>query len=668
MQIEKIQRPWPFAVLIGWLLMGPLWAADKITLNLQDADIEAVIATVSEMTGKNFIVDPRVKGKITVISSQPLGAEALYQTFLAVLDVHGFAAMPAEGVIKIQPVINARQSAGFQAGEGGGNEYVTRVIHVQHVNPMELVPILRPLLPQEGHLAAVGQAKALVVSGSAANIQRLERIIERVDRADDEEVDVIRLSHASGAEIVKLARALGGEAAGLNLVADERTNTVLLSGPRTQRLRYRALVTHLDTPLESAGSVEVVYLNYADAKEMVRILTGISGGIKGEAAKPEASGGAENVFIMADESANALIINAPPNVMRSLKSVAKQLDFRRAQIHVEAVIAEVTTETASEFGIQWGFRDSDQEAAAGFVNFGGAGSGIVDIAAAVEGGGIPVVDGLLLGIGDLGNSVLNIGAVIRALAADANNNILSTPSLMTLDNQEASIEVGKEVPFLTGSYTSTGDSGNPSNPFQTYERKNVGLMLKVRPQINEGDAVKLEIVQEVSSISNTTLGARDLVTNKRTLSTSVMVDDGQTIVLGGLIDEALKENEERVPLLGDLPLFGGLFRYDATEKVKTNLMIFLRPTIVRDAEQAGSLTGGKYRYMRARQLDAPPAAGRILPQGAPPVLPELQPAAAAAAAAPAPVAGRAPPAPAPAVPEAPPVQRESVIPAILDIE
>lgn len=650
------------ALLLGWLFAVAALAADKITLNLEDADIEAVITTVSEMTGKNFIVDPRVKGKITVISSEPMDAEALYQTFLAVLDVHGFAAVPGEGVTKILPAINARQSAGFVeegGAQGVGNEYVTRVIRVEHVNPLELVPILRPLLPQEGHLAAVAQAKALVISGSAANIQRLERIIRRVDRSDDQEVDVIRLSHAAAGEIVKLVRTIGGgKEEAVSIVADERTNTILISGPRAQRLRYRAIVTHLDTPLESSGNVEVVYLNYADAKEMVRILTGVSRGIEDETGKA-AAGGADNVFIEADASSNALVINAPPNVMRSLISVAKKLDFRRAQIHVEAVIAEVTTETASEFGIQWGAADGDQEVAAGFVNFGGSGSGIVDIAAAVDSGALPAVDGLLFGIGDLSSSLINIGAVVRALAADANNNILSTPSLMTLDNQEAVIEVGKEVPFLTGSYTSTGDTNNPSNPFQTYERKNVGLTLKVKPQINEGDAVKLDIVQEVSSISNTTLGARDLVTNKRTLTTSVMVDDGQTIVLGGLMDESLKESEQRVPLLGDLPVLGGLFRYDSTEKVKTNLMVFLKPTIVRNADQASSLAGGKYRYMRAQQLKPPAPSGRILPRDTAPVLPALAPEEARAESA-------AAPAERPSAPE--PEARQSVIPAILDIE
>lgn len=590
--------------------VAPSETESGVTLNLKDADIEAVIATVSEMTGRNFIVDPRVKGKITVISAGPMDADTLYQTFLAVLDVHGFAAVEDEGVTRILPAINARQSAGL-VGDGGdsaaGNEYVTQVIRVNSVNPLELVPILRPLLPQEGHLAAVEKSRSLIASGTRSNIRRLQEIIARIDRSDDDQLELIRLTHASATEVVRLLQSLVGsrpnEADPISLAADERTNSILLSGRGSQRLRLRTVIAHLDTPLEQGGSVEVIYLNYADAREMVRILTGVSRGLQPsqDAAKPAGRTG-EEVYIEADESSNSLIINAPPEMLRSLRGVVQKLDFRRAQIHVEAVIAEVTSETARELGVQWLFRDADVESAAGAINFSGSGSGIIDIAAAVEGGALPVVNGLTLGLGDLSGSVLNIAAVIRALAADAQNNILSTPSLMTMDNQEAEIGVGKEVPFLTGSYTSTGSGSSPTNPFQTYERKNVGLSLKVRPQINEGDAVRLEITQEVSSLANSTQGAADLVTNKRTLRTTVMVNDGQTIVLGGLIDEALRDSEQKVPLLGDIPVLGQLFRYDRAEKVKTNLMIFLRPTILRDAAQAARMAGGKYQYMRAQQL------------------------------------------------------------------
>jgi len=475
-------------------------------------------------------------------------------------------------------------------------------------------------------MAAVGRSNSLIISGAAANISRLNQIIKRIDRSDDEDVEVIRLSHASSAEIVRIMKALDasekGDPAKLNIVADERTNSVLLGGAKLPRLRYRTIIAHLDTPLESSGNVEVIYLNYAKAKDLAPILIGVSQGIEDEAgnAKGQAKGGA-NVYIEADENSNALVINAPPDILVSLKSVVRKLDFRPAQIHVEAIIAEVTTETANELGIQWGVRNTG--AVAGVVNFSGSGSGIVDIANAINEGVAPAIDGITVGIGSLGGTI-DIVAVIRALSADAGNNILSTPSLMTMDNQEAEIVVGKEVPFLTGSYTSTGSGSNPTDPFQTYERKNVGLSLKVQPQINEGNAVRLNISEEVSSIASTTTGAADLVTNKRALTTAVLVDDGEMIVLGGLIDEAMRDSEERVPVLGDMPVFGQLFRYNKTEKVKTNLMIFLRPTIVRNAIEAANIADGKYSYIRSQQLHSGEVVRRVFEKDVPPVLPDMQ--------------------------------------------
>jgi len=622
------RRIWPLSGLAGLLLLSSsVVHAQGMTLNLKDADIEAVIATVSEATGKNFIVDPRVKGKVTIISSGKLDADSLYQIFLAVLGVHGFAAVPAEGAIKIIPAINARESAGLVVSAddpGSGDEYVTRVIAVENVPAADLVPILRPLLPQDGHLAAVIKSNVLIASGLAANINRLVEIMHRIDRRTDDDVEVLRLKQASATEVVRILKSLdqGGKGESpASLVADERTNSVLLSGSKSDRLKYRALVTHLDTPLESTGNVEVIFLNYANAKDLVQILNGVSQGIKEENTEGKSPQKKGNVFIEADESSNALVINAPADLMQSLKAVVRKLDYRRAQVHVEAVIAEVSTETANEFGIQWGATDSGNNSVGAIVNFGGSGSGITNIYSQIQSGTVPTVDGMTMALGDMTGSV-NIAAVIRALAADAHNNILATPSLMTMDNQEAEISVGKEVPFVTGSYTSTGSDSNPTNPFQTYERKNVGLNLKVKPQVNEGDSIKLNIAQEVSSIASTTSGAADIVTNKRTLTTSVMVGDGQTIVLGGLIDELMQESEQSVPLLGDLPVLGAAFRYDNAKKTKTNLMIFIRPTIIRDSSQLASVAGSKYQYIRAQQLTPSKLADRIALPGAVPTLPQ----------------------------------------------
>ena len=620
---------WLFLLL--WLPASVLHAED-MTLNLKDADINAVITTISEMTGKNFIVDPRVKGKITIVSSQPMDADSIYQTFLAVLDVHGFAAVPGgDGVIKIVPAVAAKENPVYTASSaspGRGDEYITRVIHVQNLSVAQLVPILRPLLPKDAFLASYPSANVLIASGLASNVSRLAQIISRIDRTGDAEVEVIRLAHASAVEVARIVQSLepGGEKGGgpqLAVVADERTNSILLSGLESMRLRYRAIIAHLDTPLESEGNTEVIYLRYAHAKDLAPILTGISQGIEDTSdPKQRSRKPGDTAHIEADESSNALVITAPHDVLRSLISVVRKLDLRREQIHVEAVIAEVTSETFNEFGIQWAFSSLDNSGSAGGVNFSGSGLGIIDLGLAVKGGEVPVVDGLTLGIGDLTGNPLSIAAVLRALASDTSNNILSTPSLVTMDNEEAEIVVGKEVPFITGSYTSTGNDTNPTNPFQTYQRKDVGLTLKVKPQINEGDAVMLTIAQEVSSLSNSTSGASDLVTNKRSLTTSVLVDDGQTIVLGGLIDESLREGEERVPLLGSLPVLGALFRYNTANKVKTNLMVFLQPTILRDARQAATVAGGKYHYMRGQQLQSREQKRSLVPKEEIPVMPE----------------------------------------------
>lgn len=644
----------------GWLLLllvtGLVRAAgEPLPLNLKDADIESVIATVSAMTGKNFIIDPRVKGKVTIVSSQPMDGDTVYQVFLSLLDVHGFAAVPAEGAIKIVPASTAKQGAVPTATARSpmrGDEYITRVIGVDNVQAAQLVPILRPLLPQDGHLAAYQDGNVLIASGLAANIERLVQIIRRIDREGDEEIEVFRLTHASATEVVRILAALergdgkGAAGSSTNLVADERTNSLLINGSKSQRLRLRALATHLDTPLESSGNTEVVFLHYANAKELVPVLSGISKGIDGNGGgKGTAAAGRPGIFIDADESSNALVITAAPDMMRSLRAVIHKLDIRRAQVMVEAVIAEVGEDSVNELGIQWAAADKGANlSTGGLLNFSSSSTGLLELGTAVQSGSAVPVDGLLLGIG--GGDPLSIGALLKALAADARNNILATPNLLTMDNQEAEIVVGTEVPYLTGSYTSTGSGSTPTNPFQTFERKDVGLTLRIKPQVNEGSAVKLEVTQEVSSVNSVTSSVADLVTNKRSIQTVVMVDDGETIVLGGLIDEQLRESVQKVPLLGDIPLLGALFRYNKSQKVKTNLMVFLRPTIIRDASHNSTMVSEKYNYMRAEQLKVRDSGVALMSPGAVPVLPLMPggPAAAATTTAPA----ITPPTPAPA--------------------
>ncbi|MBL1259097.1 MAG: type II secretion system secretin GspD [Thiotrichaceae bacterium] len=629
------------ALLIAATCFSTIAAAKSITLNLKDADISAVISTVSEATGKNFIVDPRVKGKVTIISSQPMASEELYSVFLSILEVHGFSAVPSGNVIKILPDASAKQKAMPLADDefpGEGDQIVTRVIALKNVSSSQLVPILRPLVPQQGHLAAYVPANILIISDRAANIARLMNIIRRIDRPSNDEIEIIRLEHASAAEVVRIMASLeqkgkgkgAASAAGRTpiLIADERTNSILVGGGKSGRLRIRAIISHLDTPLESGGNTRVIYLRYAQAEDMVKVLTGVSKSV-GKQKKGKGAGATNNIVvnIQADEATNALVITAPPDLFRSLESVIKQLDIRRAQVLIETVIAEVSEDLSAEFGVQWIFDGTPgREGPVGLVNFGsGTGTSIATIGAAAAAGVAPqATNGVLLGLGAFNSSTFNFAAVLNTLKGDATTNILSTPTLVTLDNEEAEIVIGQTVPFVTGSFTSTGSSSSPTNPFQTIQRENVGITLKVKPQINEGDAIKLDIEQTVDSLSSSSISAVDLITNTRSIKTTVIVDDRQMIVLGGLINDEVRESVQKVPLLGDLPLLGWLFSHKTSSKVKQNLMIFLHPTIIRDAAMSARLTNSKYSYQRERQMQVREKGLLMLPKEASPVMPTMQ--------------------------------------------
>jgi len=648
--------PWRsmLAVAFCLLFLSTQVAAQAVTFNLKDADITAVIGTVSEITGRNFIVDPRVKGKVTIISSRPMEKEEIYQVFLSVLEVYGFAAVPEGKAIKIIPAANAKQSAtrvATNARPGSGDEFVTRVIELENVSAAQLVPILRPLVPQEGHLVAHPDSNLLIISDRASNIERMIKIIQRLDQPTTGDIEIVTLKHASAVEIVRILQSLeqqgatGGAAPGRIgpasekpiMIADERTNSILLGGGRSGRLRLLAIISHLDTPLETGGNTHVVYLRYAKAKELAPVLSGLGETIEKDkkggaaAAAPAAKAGAAktSLNIQADESTNALVITAPPDTFKSLQAVIRQLDVRRAQVMVEAVIAEVTSDKLAELGIQWAVDATPSgNGPAGVTNFGGADRSIVQIGGAIAQNTAPVVGtGLSLAIGRFSknSSSTNFAALLNALAQDAGTNVLATPNLMTLDNQEAEIVVAQNVPFVTGSFTTTADTS--SNPFQTIQRQDVGLKLKITPQINEGDAVKLDIEAEQSRLDPTaqsTSGAVDLVTTKRSIKTSVLVNDGGMVVLGGLIQDDMRDTEQRVPGLGDLPLIGALFRYRSSTAVKTNLMAFLRPLIVRDADQANFIAGNKYNYIRSRQLEEREREVGVLPKSASPLLPPVE--------------------------------------------
>ena len=607
-------------------------ARQEMTLNFADADIRTVIEAVAQRTGRNFIIDPRIKGKVSVISQKPMDANELYEVFLSVLKVHGFAAIPGKNVIKIVPEVNAKQDSiatlmGRSAATDESDAFVTQVLEVKHVDAAQLVPILRPLVPQRGHLAAYPASNVLIISDSAANIARIDTIIRRIDHATGGEIEVIPLQHASATDIVRVITQLeGGDAKtkrdSTKIIADERTNSILLGGATASRIQIRALIGHLDTPMDTGGQTHVVYLKNAVAKDLVSVLTGVSKSVTAAKGKTSASasGSIGSITIQADENTNALVINAPPDVFRSLRSVIQKLDIRRAQVLVEAVIAEVSTGTSSELGVQWVGDGSASDNPVGLISFNNnaaALGGLLESPPVAT----PVSGGLNLGIGKFtgGNKV---AALINALSSDTSNNILSTPNLVTLDNEDAEIVVGQNVPFLTGQYTNAGTTG-ATNPFSTIQRQDVGLTLKIKPQINEGNAVKLDVQQEVSSIAPSSAGV-DLITNKRSIKTSVMIDDDQILVLGGLIEDVLREKEERVPLLGDIPILGWLFRYNTVSKGKTNLMVFLHPTILKDAAFNAKVTHDKYTYLRDQQLAIVDRGVNLIDDDQTPLLPDIK--------------------------------------------
>jgi general secretion pathway protein D len=633
------QNRWRNGLLALCLLWVAPLVAQTITLNLKDADINALIGTVAEVTGKNFIVDPRVKGKVTVISSRAMDSDEVYHVFLSILKVHGFAAVPSGQVIKILPDVSAKQDSVptvSDARPGSGDEMVTRVIQVDNVASAQLVPILRPLVPQQGHLAAYPTTNVLIISDRAENVSRLVDIIRRIDKVSDAEIEVIRLEHASATEVVRVlnaisrgrpAQAKGAPAAAQTLVADERTNSVLLGGDRSSRLRLRAIISHLDTPLERGGNTKVIYLKYSKAADLVDTLRGV-GKIQGDKAKGKAAAPVnidKELDIQADESTNALVITAPPALMRSLEAVIRQLDIRRSQVLVDAIIAEVGERKARELGVQWAFNGIGSNVSpVGGTNFTNA---ALPLSAVLEGIVNNTVPGLARGLALGGGNVTDggqfkWGAVIQALAADSDANVLSTPSIMTLDNEEAEIIVGQNVPFVTGSFTSTGAAAGSVDPFQTIQREDVGITLRVKPQINEGNAIMMEIEQEISSISDSA-EASDIITDKRSIKTNVLVENGQVIVLGGLIEDRITETEQKVPLLGDLPILGVLFRTSTTRHEKANLMVFIRPGIVRDESSSNRYTAGKYNILRARQFELHDDRVPLIPGEQMPRLPEF---------------------------------------------
>ena len=653
-EVRVMSRSARLALLL--MLALPLAVAaqqsQQITPNYKDADLGQVIEAVSQVTGKNFIVDPRVRAQVTMLSNTPMNAGAFYEAFLAILQVHGFVAVPAGSVIKILPDATARQLPANDLPDrvsATSDEIVTQVVQVRNVSAAQLVPILRPLIPQYGHLAAYPSANMLIISDRASNVNRMVRIIDRIDRSGDGDIEIIRLEHASASEVVRVVNALsaaqGAEpAAGVRMVADERTNSVLIGGEASQRLRFRALITHLDTPLESGGDTQVRYLRYADAEKIAaKLKEQAQAGAPAAAGQPAAGGADHTVTIWAEPETNALVITAPPKTMRSLMQVVDRLDIRRAQVIIEAMLVEVSQDATRDLGVNWIVDGSGDNFLVGLFNSPIAGVSLGDIAKGIDDPASvkTAPGGLTIGGGRNQETGTNFAAILRALAGSGDTNVVSMPSVITLDNEEAQIKVAQEVPFITGQFTNAGTGGGAVNPFQTIERKEVGNILKITPQITDENTILLKIEQESSGIAAAAsqVSSNDLVTNKRTISTRVLVDDGGMIVLGGLIEDRLTESEQRVPLLGSIPLLGNLFRVRSTQKTKTNLMVFIRPRVLRTAEQAAIETNAKYNYLRNLQLNQNGGKVNLMPGATQPALPAVigpsaPPTAAAPAAAP----------------------------------
>jgi general secretion pathway protein D len=622
-------------------------------LNFQGADLQAVVKTISQITGRNFLLDPRVKGQVTIISAKPVSAAAAYQVFLAAIKAQGFTAVEGVGnLTKIVPSSEAKQNAAVTGDDNPphpSERLITHVAIVQHASATQLIPLLRPLMAPTSQLSASEPANALIITDYADNVRRMLEIVERLDQPTSSDVTIVPLKHASALDLAELITRLSAQAPGIPgapagvagqagagadrfmLVPDLRTNSLLVRTDNTGRFnQLKNLIVKLDVPPIIGGNTRVVYLKNADATKLAEILRGImagearsqsagsgavGGGVPGTPAiRPtgaSAAKAAEASLIQADESTNAIIISAPDAVYNNLRSVIEKLDTRRAQVFVEALIVEITSDMANQLGFQWaGAGGSGNNVVGGATNF-TVGTSLVG-AAVAPAGALATAAGLtvaLLGpeitLPD-GRTVRGLGGLARALEENNSANILSTPNLMTLDNAEAKIIVGQNVPFITGSFAqAAGAAGASVNPFQTIERKDVGLTLKIKPQISDGGAIKLDIFQEVSTVSRASLVASDLITNKRSLETKVVVDDGNTVVLGGLIEDTQQDTEQSVPLLGKIPLLGALFRYREKTNRKTNLMVFLRPVIVRSVHDSYNVTADRYQYLRALSKDAP---------------------------------------------------------------
>ena len=639
---------------------------EKVTLNFVGADIQSVVKSVGMITGKNFILDPRVTGTVNIISANPVSKDLVYPILLTALRLQGFTAVEGPGVIKIIPEADAKlNNSPLVEGTNKfrGDQMITQIFVLKYESAAQLLPVLRPLIAPNNVINAYPNNNTLVITDYAENLKRIDKIIQSIDVPPNTEIDVIRLKYASAIEMAQLLPRLMPEAGAqvnipggqpkLALAVDGRINGLIVRADSQATIsKVRKLVESLDVETSETGNIRVVYLRNAEAVKVAETLRGIlgSGGTGGTsqplpqpaAAPVPGQPGAQSVAaaivnipqtsgggtIQAYAATNSLVIVAPDYVYNGLRGVIDKLDARRAQVFVEALIVEVSTNKASEFGIQWqdlsGINDTGVRGVGGTnFNTGGPNNNIGAVAQNIVGAGTGLNIGILKGkISIGGTTILNLGVLARALEADGNVNILSTPNILTIDNEEAKIVVGQNVPFITGTQTAT--TGGLANPFQTIERKDVGLQLKVKPTVSEGGTVKLTLSQEVSSLGANS--AAGFITNKRSIDSTILVDDGQIVVLGGLIQDEVRINVDQVPVLGNIPFFGNLFKYEKRTRDKVNLMVFIRPVILRDTAAPQEITNERYEYIRNEQGITQPEHHWILPDMPVPQLPAIAPA------------------------------------------
>ncbi|MEO8060471.1 MAG: type II secretion system secretin GspD [Burkholderiales bacterium] len=711
------------AMLCASLLPAPLAFAQKapanakfrggepVTLNFVNAEIEGVARAMSAILKQQFIVDPRVKGTMTLYSDEPLSPREAYLNFLAALRGLGFTVVEVGGLFKVVPEADAKLQTGTvsigDTTSRRGDQVITQIFKLAHENANNLVPVLRPLISPNNTINANPGNNTLVITDYADNLQRIGKIIAAMDTPAAGDVEVIPLKHAVAADIATLVQRLTetggtagvpgapGGAAAASVLVEPRSNSLLVRAPNPARLMaIRSLIEKLDQPTVGPGNVWVVYLKNADAVKLATVLraaypsAGGSGGGSGQSAAspltntsatagtatgaspqataPVVASAAPSTggFVQADPATNALIISAPEPLYRQLRTVIDQLDSRRAQVYIESLIVEVDPSQSVDFGIQWqGIvgNKGDNNIVAGGTNFGGGTNNILGATAALVQGTAGLAAAALpsagfnIGLARKFGNLYTLGALARALDNTTGTNILSTPNLVTLDNEEAKIVVGQNVPFITGQFTNTGTG--TTSPFQTIERKDVGTTLRIKPQIGEGGTVRMTIFQESSSVATTTAVGTDNAgptTNKRSIESTIVVDDGQIVVLGGLIEDTYNTTRSKVPLLGDIPFIGALFRSESRERKKTNLMVFLRPVVIRDQAASNKLSLDRYDYIRGEQLNAQPPHSDILRINDSPLLPPIRPEAPGSTNVPRPLGDTVPP-PAALVPSVPSV-------------